>query len=69
LYTRWNFIPKNLFFQFTKVVNAYFLFLVLLQIVPGIGQKYGSIMTCMPLCFVVIVSMVKDKFEDSKRRR
>ena len=51
-----------------KVVNAYFLFLILLQIVPGIGQENGAAFTAMPLCFVILVSMVKDKVEDSKRR-
>jgi len=29
-YNSWNFIPKNLFLQFSKTVNAYFLFLILL---------------------------------------
>ena len=29
-YTCLNFLPKNLFIQFTKVANAYFLFCVLL---------------------------------------
>ena len=69
-YTKWNFIPKNLFMQiFTKSVNTYFLFLILLQMVPGIGQKYGPIFTAMPLTFVVLISMIKDKIEDNKRRQ
>ena len=37
-YNSWNFVPKNLFEQvFTKLVNTYFLFLIVLQLVPGIG--------------------------------
>ena len=67
-YTKCNFFPKNLFLQLLKVVNAYFVFLILLQIVPGIGQPNGSLFTMLPLTFVILVSMVKDKIEDSKRR-
>ena len=37
--------------------------------VPGIGQKYGPIFTAMPLTFVVLISMIKDKIEDNKRRQ
>ena len=36
--------------------------------IPGVGQKYGSAFTAMPLSFVVAVSMIKDKIEDNKRR-
>lgn len=61
-------MPKNLFLQLLKVVNAYFVFLILLQIVPGIGQPNGSLFTMLPLSFVILVSMVKDKIEDGKRR-
>lgn len=50
------------------MANFYFLVMILLQIVPGIGQKNGAFMTLMPLCFVVGISMIKDAFEDNKRR-
>ena len=67
-YTCLNFLPKNLFIQFTKVANAYFLFCVLLQIIPDVGPPNGAIFSSLPLIFVVGVSMVKDIFEDRKRR-
>ena len=67
-YTCLNFLPKNLFIQFTKVANAYFLFCVLLQIIPDVGPPNGAIFSSLPLIFVVGVSMVKDIFEDQKRR-
>lgn len=46
------------------MANFYFLFLILLQLIPGIGQPYGSLFTLMPLSFVVTISMVKDAYED-----
>jgi len=66
-YTCLTFLPKNLYFQFTKLANAYFLMLVLLQLIPGIGQKNGSVLTAIPLCIVVSISMVKDIIEDLGR--
>ena len=36
--------------------------------VPGLQDFYGAATTLMPLMFVVGVSMVKDAFEDNKRR-
>lgn len=36
--------------------------------VPGLQDFYGAATTLMPLMFVVGVSMIKDAFEDNKRR-
>lgn len=33
-YTWLTFLPKNLFEQFSKMANVYFLFIMLLQIIP-----------------------------------
>ena len=33
-YTALTFIPKNLFEQFSKMANVYFLFIMVLQIIP-----------------------------------
>ena len=51
------------------MANAYFLFMTLLQCLPGIQDFYGAATTLMPLMFVVGVSMIKDGFEDNKRRK
>lgn len=40
-----------------------------LQMVPGLQDFYGAATTLMPLMFVVGVSMIKDAFEDNKRRK
>ena len=68
-YTCASFLPKNLFEQFSKMANAYFLFMTVLQLVPGLLDYYGAATTLMPLCCVVGVSMIKDAFEDNKRRK
>ena len=68
-YTCLTFLPKNLYFQFSKLANGYFLFLVLLQLIPGIGQENGSVLTAIPLCVVVSISMIKDIIEDLGRHR
>ena len=36
---------------------------------PGLQDFYGAATTLMPLMFVVGVSMIKDAFEDNKRRK
>lgn len=64
-----TFIPKNMFEQFSKMANAYFLFMTVLQLVPGLQDFYGAATTLMPLTAVVGVSMIKDAFEDNKRRK
>jgi len=50
------------------MANAYFLLMTLLQLVPGLKDYYGAATTLMPLLFVAGVSMIKDAFEDNKRR-
>ena len=51
------------------LANFYFLFMTVLQLVPGLQDFYGAATTLMPLMFVVGVSMIKDAFEDNKRRK
>ena len=67
-YTCINFLPKNLWEQFTKLANAYFLMMGLIQLIPGVAPDGGFATTVTPLSLVVLVSMVKDIFEDRKRR-
>jgi len=64
-----TFLPKNLLVQFGKMANLYFLFMTLLQLVPGLQDFYGAATTLMPLMFVVGVSMIKDALEDNKRSK
>lgn len=64
-----TFIPKNLFYQFRKLSNLYFLCMSLMEVVKPISDSGGTPVMLMPLSFVVLVSMIKDFFEDLKRRQ
>lgn len=66
-YTKANFLPKNLAKQFSKAANVYFLFMMILQLVPGVSLTNGQPTILVPLMFVIMVSAVKDIFEDMKR--
>jgi magnesium-transporting ATPase (P-type) len=68
-YTWFTFVPKNLFEQFSKMANVYFLFIMVLQIIPPISITNGQPAILLPLMFVVAVSAVKDLFEDIKRHK
>ena len=69
-YTWWSFIPHNLFEQFsTKLANLYFLVIMFMQMIEVISISQGQPAMLPPLVFVVVLSMIKDAYEDYKRRR
>jgi magnesium-transporting ATPase (P-type) len=67
-YTLLTFLPLNMFEQFRKVANLYFLVVVILQLIPSISpvQPIGSIAA---LTFVIGVSAVRAAVEDVRRHR
>ncbi|KAH7104048.1 phospholipid-translocating P-type ATPase [Auriculariales sp. MPI-PUGE-AT-0066] len=65
-YTPLTFVPKNLFEQFRRVANLYFLMLVVLQVIPLFGAA-GSTIAWMPLAFILSVTAAKDGVEDYRR--
>lgn len=62
-YTWYNFLPKNLFEQFHRLANVYFLFIVILNWIPAINA-FGKEIAMLPLMFVLTVTAVKDAYED-----
>lgn len=66
-YTFYNFFFLNLFEQFKKPANVYFLVLSVLQVIRPISISQGQPTILLPLCFVIVVAMIKDFFEDWKR--
>jgi len=66
-YTIITFFPLNLFHQFSKMANLYFLLLTVMELIPDISSSGGFVSMALPLAFVVGVSMIKDIFEDHKR--
>ena len=64
-----NFLPKNLFLQFTKMANVFYLIIMFLQMIDLISITGGKPVMLYPLTFVVAVSMIKDISEDFKRHK
>ncbi|XP_035533940.1 probable phospholipid-transporting ATPase IH [Morone saxatilis] len=56
-YTFWNFIPKNMFEQFRRVANFYFLIIFLVQLI--IDTPTSPITSGLPLFFVITVTAIK----------
>ncbi|XP_076604727.1 phospholipid-transporting ATPase VD [Chaetodon auriga] len=65
-YSLLTFIPMNLFQQFHRVANLYFLFLALLNWVPVI-EAFQKEITMIPLLVVLAVIAIKDALEDYRR--
>ncbi|XMA15695.1 hypothetical protein WAI453_008486 [Rhynchosporium graminicola] len=65
-YTVWNFLPRQLFFQFSKLANAYFLLVSILQMIPGFSTT-GTYTTIAPLLVFVAISMGKEGYDDYRR--
>uniref|UniRef100_H0X845 Phospholipid-transporting ATPase n=1 Tax=Otolemur garnettii TaxID=30611 RepID=H0X845_OTOGA len=67
-YTLFTFLPQNLFEQFHRWANLYFLLLVILNWIPSMEVFHREI-TMLPLAIVLFIIMVKDGLEDLKRHR
>ncbi|KDQ08052.1 hypothetical protein BOTBODRAFT_586296 [Botryobasidium botryosum FD-172 SS1] len=65
-YTIITFIPKNLFEQFRRIANIYFLALVCIQVFPIFGAAAPQI-AMLPLVFILAVTALKDGVEDYRR--
>ncbi|CAF1385810.1 unnamed protein product [Rotaria sp. Silwood1] len=63
-----TFLPKNLFEQFRRLANAYFLFLLCLQLIPQISSL-APITIILPLVFVLSLTAIKDASDDIARHR
>lgn len=67
-YTLYNFLPRQLFAQFSKLANFYFLCVSILQMIPNLSTT-GTYTTVVPLAFFVLVSMAKEGYDDFRRYR
>ncbi|KAI0485125.1 P-type ATPase [Xylariaceae sp. FL0804] len=67
-YTVYDFVPKQLLFQFTRLANFYFLAIGIPQMIPGLSTT-GSYTTIIPLLIFVSLTIVKEGYDDYKRHR
>ncbi|KAL5801011.1 hypothetical protein ACOSQ3_032643 [Xanthoceras sorbifolium] len=67
-YSLFTFLPKNLFEQFHRVAYIYFLVIAVLNQIPQLAV-FGRGASILPLAFVLLVTAVKDAYEDYRRHR
>ncbi|KAI8662273.1 hypothetical protein LRP88_03643 [Fusarium phalaenopsidis] len=65
-YTVYDFVPKQLIFQFSKLGNFYFLVVGTIQMIPGLSTV-GRWTTIAPLGVFVAFSMLKEGYDDYRR--
>jgi hypothetical protein len=67
-YTLLTFLPVNLFEQFLRAANLYFLLTAILQLIPGLSPT-SWFTTVAPLVFVLAVNAIKEGYDDVHRHR
>ncbi|KZT71083.1 phospholipid-translocating P-type ATPase [Daedalea quercina L-15889] len=67
-YTIITFIPKNLYEQFRRVANIYFLALAIVQAFSVFGATTPQL-AALPLIFIISITAIKDGIEDYRRAR
>ena len=67
-YTVTTFLPTNLYMQFSRLANLYFLLIASLQVFTPFSPT-GKFSTALPLTIVVLANMARELWEDSHRHR
>lgn len=65
-YTLLTFLPVNLFEQFMRVANLYFLIMAILQLIPGLSPTSWFTTVC-PLVIVLTINGIKEGADDYYR--
>lgn len=66
IYTPWSFLPRQLYAQFSKLANLYFLAVSIMQMIPS-WSTTGTYTTIAPLMFFICVSMAREGYDDWRR--
>ncbi|AIN96005.1 phospholipid transporting ATPase-like protein, putative [Leishmania panamensis] len=67
-YTLLTSLPLSLLYQFHKISNLYFLLVMIITLVPG-ASPTNPFSSIVPLCIVLGAGILKDIWEDYKRRK
>lgn len=67
-YTMFDFVPKQLLFQATRLSNFYFLCIGVPQTIPGLSTT-GNYTTILPLAFFILLTMAKEGYDDFCRHK
>uniref|UniRef100_A0A6I8PPW6 Phospholipid-transporting ATPase n=1 Tax=Ornithorhynchus anatinus TaxID=9258 RepID=A0A6I8PPW6_ORNAN len=65
-YTLVSFLPKNVFEQFHRFANFYFVALAALNFVPVVNAFQPAV-GLIPICIIMAVTAIKDAWEDFRR--
>lgn len=65
-YTFLNFIPKNLFEQFHRFANIYFVFICIINFVPQV-DAISPLLSLAPVVAILAFTACKDGYEDYRR--
>ncbi|KAG7193154.1 uncharacterized protein KQ657_000908 [Scheffersomyces spartinae] len=65
-YTVYDFLPKQLKAQFSKIANCYFMVVAIMQMIPG-WSTTGKFTTIIPLMIFMSISIAREGFDDWKR--
>ncbi|KAJ0389366.1 hypothetical protein ATCC90586_011328 [Pythium insidiosum] len=68
-FTIYNFIPKLLFYEFSKLANAYFLIISIMQTIKPISNTGGFPASLPALSIIVLIDMFFACLEDYKRHK
>ncbi len=63
-----TFLPKALFYQFKRVSNVYFVIIAIINMIPAISPLYSSA-ALIPIIVVLIVSLIREGYEDYQRTK
>ncbi|KAG9232656.1 putative phospholipid-transporting ATPase IA [Amylocarpus encephaloides] len=65
-YTLLTFLPYQLYFQFSKIANLYFLITGIIQLIPGLSTT-GTYTTILPLLFFLLFTVAREGYDDFRR--
>lgn len=67
-YNVFDFLPRQLLYQFSRLANAYMLIISILQMIPGFSTT-GKFTTLIPLVIFLGLIISKEGYYDWKRHR
>jgi len=59
-----TFLPKNLFEQFQRLSNVYFLLIMIISLIPGLSP-ISPVTAIIPLVFVLSITGIREAWEDA----
>lgn len=65
-YTIWSFLPRQLYAQFSKVANCYFMVVAIMQMIPS-WSTTGTYTTIIPLLIFISISIMREGYDDWRR--